>query len=110
MKALERFESRVDMFQARLVKFKQRLAEDPSYAFSWADDAFEAAAQLQVSLSIVNELKDGREVKLLSEYILSMITGKSKRVASSSSACSNLMDQYTLAAYADAYDIFRYMK
>jgi len=110
MKTLERFESRVDMFQARLAKFKQRLAEDPSYAFSWADDAFEAAAQLQVSLSIVNELKDDREIEMLRDYMLSLITSKSRRVASSSSACSNLMDQYTLAAYADAYDILKYVQ
>jgi len=88
--------------QATIDKFAADLIKDPSHTLSWGDKAFQAAARLRVAKEIIHHFAGNATVQQVREYVMDQVLHSAKYPPSSTSPTSNLMEQYTLAAYAEA--------
>jgi len=112
-KLLKRFQSQANMVQQSLDKFAVKFAEDPAYALSWGDGAFESAAKLRVLKQIIAALgEDGNDCTVddIKSTLMDRVLHKSKYPAHSSSPTSNLIEQYELAACADILGDLQFVK
>lgn len=109
---IKRLESTIDSCQASIEKFAEKLVKDPAYTLSWGTDSFSTAAQLKVAKMVHAALTDEKPctMQAVKDTLLDRVLHKSKYPAQSTSPCSNLMETYELAAYADMLsDINSYM-
>ena len=91
--------------EGRIAKFQEKLADDPAYAFSWADGAMSAAAEAKVCEFVLAVLEN-EEVTV--EHVRKEATAMTMRAArypaSSSSEVSNAMERKIGAAWAKLLD------
>ena len=91
--------------EGRIAKFQEKLADDPAYAFSWADGAMSAAAEAKVCEFVLAVLEN-EEVTV--EHVRKEATAMTMRAArypaSSSSEVSNAMERKIGAAWAELLD------
>ena len=97
-----RFESKADSARLTINKFLAKMMEDPAYALCWSDEVFQAAARLKVAKQIISFFEGNFSAQQAREYVMDEVLCKSKYPAHSTSPASNLMEQYILAAYAEA--------
>ena len=88
-------------------KFKQRLDENPAYAFGWADSVAEAAARRDVALTM-RRILDGVDLEpehagydAARAYALDQTIRGARYPQHSTSALSNQMHAWTTAAWAE---------
>lgn len=81
-------------------KFAARFAEDPCYAFEWADAAMEAAAKQWVATRLQTVLEANGVDAVFEEARREALRG-ARYPSRSTSQPSNLMAQYKAAAYAE---------
>jgi len=115
MKALLKFKERAEYAQSKIDEFKLAFDKDPAYALAWADGVFEYVATLTVSNLLVEYFSDfgeneSRDIEAARTWVHETVMAKSRNPPHSSSDTSNLLDSYTLAAWAFAYEILKYMK
>jgi hypothetical protein len=96
--------------QKVLDTFKERLADNPVYAFKWSDGAMQAAAKMQVyerfliacekDLSEVTDIEtEEQRVEQLRTYITTEAFRMAEQVPSSTSRASNAMENFERQAY-----------
>lgn len=109
----------------KLDTFTQKLAEDPSHAFEWGDQAAESAAKLRPYLAaqefikiaierapeknLTEELAGETMVKIY-DYFLNETLVKAKYSSQSCSTLSNNAKRCELAGYAEVADVLRNLK
>jgi len=82
---------------------------DPTYAFRWAEKAFEASAELLVIRQIEELLKDGQTPAQVVIFCRDAALSGARTPHNSSSPCHNLIQQDLTAAYAEALNwLWRY--
>jgi len=108
-KALKKFKSMVSVAQSQVDKFKVELDKDPAYALSWGTGVFQSAARLKVAGMLVVAFEGECTVEQARATLLDRVMSKSRYPAQSTSPCSNLMEQYELAAYAEAMEDLQYL-
>lgn len=54
---LRQMKSRIEMDQEVIEKFREKLGNDPTYAFEWGDEAMKAAARLRVFRHYVGSIE-----------------------------------------------------
>jgi hypothetical protein len=88
--------------QSALEQFKTRFAEDPFYAFEWADGAMEAAAKAYVAKTIQAWMeRTNNDIDAVQNEILKAMHQGARCPSRSTSQPSNLMAQYKTAAFAE---------
>lgn len=107
---------RISSYRKDLDKFQERMDVNPVYAFEWAEDAMHSAVRIQVltqlkawAESAVSEATpEGEEpkteeehVQFIAAYFESEALSKAGRIASSTSCCSNLMQDLERAYYVE---------
>ena len=110
---IKRLESNITAYQESLDKFVEKFKADPSYALSWSTGTFQTAAQLNVAKMVLAALtaETPCSMQAIKETLMDRVLHKSKYPAQSTSPCSNLIEQYELAAYAELLsDINIYME
>ena len=112
--ALAKFQTQVVDQTAKITQFREELGEDPSHALKWGNSAFEAAARLSVAKMLVYCFTDrpgqpAQSVESVRKMLLGKVTQRSKYPPQSTSPTSNLMEQYELAALAEAYEELAYL-
>lgn len=101
-KVLDRMKMRAER---DLEQFKTRFAENPAYAFSWGMDAMKAAAVLSVlPLAKAMFLDTATPHAEARADVLNRVVRAAQTPPGSTSATSNLMEQYTAAAWATIYE------
>lgn len=104
-----RLDSLIQQAEVTLKQFKDQLDQDPAYALSWGDAAFEAAANLEIAKKL-KEVAAVREADLneVRGWLLELVMDSSRSRAASSSVTSNLMQDYKRVAASRIYDqLFR---
>lgn len=112
--ALVKFQTQVVDQTAKITQFREELGKDPGHAFKWGNSAFEAAARLGVAKMLVYCFTDrpdqpAQSVEQVRKMLLEKITNRSKYPPQSTSPTANLMEQYELAALAEAYEEIAYL-
>jgi len=112
--ALKRFTSMAETAQLQIDKFKEELDTDPWQALKWSTKLFEAVATLSVAKMIVYSFTEraGETVATIEEVrqlLMSRVLHRSKYPPQSTSPTSNLVEQYELAAYAEALEELGYL-
>ena len=111
---IKRLESDIASEQAQIDRFVAKVQEDPAYALSWGTNAFASAANLKVFklvLAAMTREEEACSMQDLKSTLMDRVLHKSKYPAQSTSPCSNLMEQYELAAYANMLsDLNMYME
>lgn len=103
--AMERLDWRLQSTEEPLATFQKRFAENPAYAFSWADAAFEAAAlraEVQRCQSVLEKVGDVQ--KLVSELRSQVMRG-AQSLPRSTSGASNEMGRYSLEAKGNLFEL-----
>jgi hypothetical protein len=99
----------VETSRSQLDRFEESFAKDPAYAFSWGEKAFQAAARIKVASMIVDAVnREDTTVEGLKRYLMDGVMHRAKYPAQSTSPTSNLMEQYEMAAYAEALSMLQY--
>lgn len=107
-----------------LLKFAEKLQEDPCYAFEWADRSMIAAAERWVALSVQawmqpNEaeqadletpaaLKQAARMDRILDEVTKQVLRDAANPSHSTSMPSNLMAQYKTAAFAEFLEKMKY--
>lgn len=112
--ALKKFSSVAQHAQEQLDKFREDLTKDPVHALKWGNSAFQAAARLSIAQMMVYCFTDhidypAQSVEEVRKMLLEKVTHRSKYPPQSTSPTSNLMEQYELAALAEALDDLKYL-
>lgn len=94
------FEAKAQMAQVNLDKFMVKFQEDPSYALSWGNDTFRAAAELKIAKQILAALEHSATLENIRSTLTNRMLNMAKYPAQSTSPTSNLIEQYELAACA----------
>jgi hypothetical protein len=107
---IKRLESNIQSCKESVDKFIEKLKEDPAYALSWGTGTFQTAANLKVYEMVYAALtaETPCSVQAVKETLMDRVLHKSKYPPQSTSPCSNLMEQYELAAYAELLSDLRY--
>lgn len=85
--------------------FLKRLEQDPTYAFSWAGNVVEAAADRAVSLWLLNGFEAGCTLEVLTaEAMRETLRFAKKGNGRSTSIMSNLTDDVTGLAWAKCFE------
>lgn len=90
-----------------LAEFSKGLKTDPVHALEWADGIFEGSARRQVFETVRDALAapDSKATLVtLREYATRQALNGAKHPKQSTSTCSNLMNRYLTAAWADLTD------
>lgn len=115
-KLLERVNSDIESADRALEKFRQKLETDPAYALEWSLSSFEYAATRQVALQVktwIENLQNQVEEKgytedhcysLMKAEATKVAIQKATRMAQSTSPTSNLIEDFTRAAWAKSVD------
>lgn len=100
---IKRLESNIKACKESAQAFSEKFLKNPAYALSWGTDAFSNAAKLKVYDMVYSALtaETPCSIQAVKETLMDRVLNKSKYPPQSSSPCSNLMEQYELAAYAD---------
>ena len=98
---IKRLESTIEGCEASIRKFAEKLINDPAYTLSWGTDSFKTAAELKVYKQVLNAFNDGATLEQVKSSLMDRVLNKAKYPAQSTSPCSNLMETYELAAYAE---------
>ena len=108
-KLLVRFQRRAESETASIAKFKLDLDKDPAHAFVWSTNAFRSAATLKVLNQIITALEaDTADLENIKSTLMDRVLHSSKYPSHSTSATSNLMEQYELSACASILSDLRY--
>ena len=111
---IKRLESNIASEQAQIDKFVAKVQEDPAYALSWGTNAFASAANLKVFklvLTAMTREENPCTMQDVKNTLMDRVLQRSKYPPQSTSPCSNLMEQYELAAYANMLsDLNMYME
>ena len=108
---LKTLEAEKSKAQNEVTNFETRLKENPAYAFEWADDAMKAAARIDVlnfviaSLSSNSTMTNQEKVYETISYLHTNLIYSAKYGHSSSSACSNIMEENKRIATATVYGV-----
>lgn len=110
---LSRLDDAINNAEYVLGDFAKKLASDPAHAFSWGTSAVAAAAKRGVARYLKASLEGGDNGPRLTliqvkEWVRDEVLNKAKYPPQSTSPMSNLVEQYTLAAYAGWADYLRY--
>lgn len=84
----------------KIEKFAEELKKDPAYAFDWSLEAMEAAAKLKVAKQVKASFDSGTSIEDLFKYATHETVRGARYVRQSSSPVSNVMHQFTTAAWA----------
>ena len=98
---IKRLESGIKAGQESIEVFAAKLVANPAHVLSWGTDAFKTAADLKIAKQVLNALNDGATVEQVKSTLMDRVLNRSKYPPQSTSPCSNLMEQYELAAYAE---------
>lgn len=99
----------VETSRSQLDKFEESFAKDPAYAFSWSDKSFQAAARIKVMTMVADVLtREDTTAEGIRRYLMDGVMHRAKYPAQSTSPASNLMEQYEMAAYAEALSMLQY--
>ena len=94
-------DSEIESCRQRLGRFQDRLKKDPEYAFTRADDAIHAVAQLSLYLPLKKGLENGIDVKValmqLTANALSTLRVNATGLAGSTSTSSRAVAQAKVA-------------
>ena len=107
---IKRLTETVEPYQRAVDKFAKELSEDPVYAFQWGDNAMAAAAMVQQCRRIRDALeqqdpKQAVTLEQLASYLSSNIRNAARYPEASTSACTNLMKRYELAALTQVLEM-----
>ncbi len=100
---IQALEYKISLVKNSLDQWKEKFEKNPSYAFEWSNDAFKAAAHLELYSIVLHQLKDGCSIDALLDDLHDRILYKSSYPSMSTSVPSNLLDQYKLAATSDLH-------
>lgn len=112
--ALNKFSNVAQIAQEKLDTFREELTKDPVHTLKWGNTAFQAAARLSIAQMMVYCFTDhpaqpAQSVEEVRKMLLEKVTHRSKYPPQSTSPSSNLMEQYELAALAEALDDLKYL-
>lgn len=96
--------SMVSGAQEKIDKFILRMQVNPSDAFSWSNEAMDAAARLEVAARIKHGFDSGMSLDDIRKELRNQVLRGAKFPSSSTSMPTNLMAQYVLAATASLVD------
>ncbi len=106
-----RIQNALESAAHELAHFAERLSQNPLYAFEWSDDAFKAAAEQDVALTLQKFLDGGEDVapafvgyEPAIAYARRMALQGARSPKHSTSQPSNLCEQYKTAAFATYAD------
>lgn len=95
--------------QAVLDKFAKDFAYDPTYALSWSNSVFQAAARVKVAKELATAFENPDvDVVRARAYLTDRVLNRARYPAQSTSPTANLMEQYESAAYAEALEVLNY--
>ena len=97
-----------DRGSANLAEFEKRFAEDPAYAFEWADGAMQAAARKRACARIVAGLTGGDRPWTVPECeraIRAEVARAARFPKRSTSPISNEMELYNTQGLAEALEM-----
>jgi len=99
---IKRLESNIKACKESAQAFAEKFLKDPAYTLSWGTGAFENAAKLKVYDMVYTALtaETPCSIQAVKDTLMDRVLHKSKYPPQSTSPCSNLMEQYELAAYA----------
>jgi hypothetical protein len=103
-----KYSRRLAIARDKITKFQEELELDPAHALSWGTSAFAAAAEIKILRQLVMEFETGATAADVRAYLLGKVLNAAKRPPSSSSATSNLMEQYEMAAVAEIVSELEY--
>ena len=100
---IKRLESGIKSCQESAQTFAEKFLKDPAYTLSWGTEAFSNAAKLKVYGMVYAALTDETpcSIQAVKATLMDRVLHRSKYPPQSTSPCSNLMEQYELAAYAE---------
>jgi hypothetical protein len=108
-KLVNKFNNIIEESQYVLDDFTEGFAKDPAYALSWGNGAFKAAARIRVAKELAKAFEnENAEVLKVRAYLTDRVVGRAKYPPQSTSPTANLMEQYEVAAYAEALEILNY--
>lgn len=88
--------------------FKEEFDKDHFTTLSWSDDIFKDSCLLHVYELLESQMtKDDFSMDNFKKFCLNKILTKSKNPAHSTSQCSNLMEEYKLAAFSEVYQFLQ---
>lgn len=97
-------QSQIIRANEKLAKFAKDMAKDPVGALAWADATFESAGKSRRYTELLGMLDKGTDLKFIEQHFHDVAMRYSRMPSRSTSACSNLMEQFDAFAAADVYD------
>ncbi len=111
------FQGKLEMTQVVIKKFQNAINEEHniSYTLSWSQEVFRAAAAKEVFSEILRVLINNQSETLdlnykLEDFVKERLITLAKSPKFSTSTTSNLIETFTLAAWADALDTINFSK
>ena len=98
---LPHLQRRIETAQHILDTFEADFKKDPVRALVWSQDTFVAAARLQVNSEVLKHLAEGCSLENLRKTVTQYALAGAKFPKFSTSPCTNLMEAYRTAAYAE---------
>lgn len=108
VRALKTWQADLANAEKDLAAFKERFEQNPVYAFTWADTAIEASTKIKHLHWAILDLQNGQPLTGIQNYIQNEVLNRATSFESSSSACSNMVERYTLKALAHMLDQAKY--
>lgn len=100
-----KLDSMIESADAQIVKYIAELQQNPKYAMEWSDSSFVAAANKDAALRIKAIFESNDPEHGGYDNAIRMATAEALRMGRSSSRSTsephNIVERYTLAAYAD---------
>lgn len=94
--------------RAQVEKFTNNLSMNPSYAFDWSGEAFNAAAVIEVHAELLNAFRNGATLDDIRSTLTDRVMSAARSPARSTSPTSNLMSQCRASAEANILDKMRW--
>ena len=106
-----------ELNQETINSFAIRVVNEPAKAFEWSNDSFRAFAFLQIRQIVIAQLDETEDCQPTMETLENLIARFQGRVITnatypshSTSPTSNLIAQYTLAAYAELLGLMQELR
>jgi hypothetical protein len=111
-----KLESKVESDKKAIAEFAQKVLEAPGYALTWADSVFGASARVLTYNLIIKAIRSRADhenlppmtIAEVREYVTEQVVSKAQYPSRSTSACTNLMKECELAAWATILDIMKW--
>lgn len=109
---LEVLDGQIAYYRERIKAWAEKLLVNPAYAFEWSSDTIREAAKLEVCATVLRLLKqDNNSLKDMIEYARNNIHGRARAKPESTSAVSNLVDDFRLEAWVIIWEVLNsYLK